>query len=286
MIVDVHTHAFAVPDHVEPRFLEEAQRARGGVPIDLHITSEAHAAAMAPVDRCIVFGLKARHVGIHTPDDFIADFVARDPKRLGFCSVDPHEPGFLEIFERATTDLGLVGIKLAPMYADFSPLDERLTPVYEAASRRGLPVLAHVGTTFCEFAPLEHTRPILIDRLAMRFPDLVFVMAHLGHPWEGETLAVIRKHPNVWADCSALHYRPWQLYNSLVLAQEYGVTHKILFGSDYPFTTPAASFDGMRALNRMVEGTHLPRISEARLEEIFHRDSLALLFPQGVGGSR
>ena len=35
-------------------------------------------------------------------------------------------------------------------------------------------------------------------------PNLVFVMAHLGHPWEGETLAVIRKHPNVWADCSAL----------------------------------------------------------------------------------
>lgn len=277
MIVDVHTHAFA-PEHVEPRFLEEAQIARGGVPIDLNITTERHAEAMAPVDRCIVFGLKARHVGIHTPDTFITDFVKLDPKRIGFCSVDPGEPDYLETFRRAIHDLGLSGIKLAPMYANFSPLDERLVPVYEEAVRRKLPVLAHTGTTFCRFAPLEFTRPILIDALAMRFPDLTFVMAHLGHPWEGETLAVIRKHPNVWADLSALHYRPWQLYNSLILAQEYGVTHKILFGSDFPFTTPQASLDGLKALNTMVEGTGLPRVSEERIEEIVHRDSIAILF--------
>jgi predicted TIM-barrel fold metal-dependent hydrolase len=278
MIVDVHTHAFLVPDHIEERFLQEAQRARGGLPMDLHITSERHQEAMQPVDHAIVFGLKARHVGIYTPDSFIADFVAQDPKRIGFCSVDPNEPGYLEDFHHAIETLQLRGIKLAPMYADFSPLDERLTPIYERASREGLPVLAHTGTTFCEFAPLEFTRPILIDTLAMRFPDLTFIMAHLGHPWESETLVVIRKHPNVWSDLSALHYRPWQLYNSLVLAQEYGVMGKILFGSDFPFTTPAASILGLKALNEMVAGTHLPRISTTLLDEIIFRDSLAVLF--------
>ena len=278
MIVDVHSHAFRVPDHIEERFLQEAQRARGGLPIDLDISSERHREAMETVDRVIVFGLKARHVGIYTPDKFIAEFVAQDSKRIGFCSVDPNEPNYLDDFHTAIDDLKLSGIKLAPMYANFSPLDERLVPVYETAVQRGLPVLAHVGTTFCEFAPPEFTRPILIDTLAMRFPKLTFIMAHLGHPWEGETLAVIRKHPNVWADCSALYYRPWQLYNSLILAQEYGVMHKILFGSDFPFATPGDSIAGMKALNHMVEGTHLPRISEARLDEIFYRDSLSLLF--------
>ena len=44
---------------------------------------------------------------------------------------------------------------------------------------------------------------------------------------------------NVFADVSALHYRPWQLYNSLMLVQEYGVWHKVLFGTDFPLITPA-----------------------------------------------
>jgi predicted TIM-barrel fold metal-dependent hydrolase len=271
---------FRVPDHVEPRFLIEAQRARGGIPIDLDITAERYTAAMEPVDRAIVFGLKARHVGIYTPDEAIAAFAEANPKCIGFCSVDVNEPGYQEDFERAIDGLGLKGIKIAPMYANFSPLDERLFPIYETASRRRLPVLSHTGTTFCQFAPLAFTRPVLIDELAIRFPDLTFIMAHLGHPWEGETLVTIRKHPNVWADLSALYYRPWQLYNSLILAQEYGVMHKILFGSDYPFATPGDSIAGLRSLNQMVEGTNLPRISNELLEAIIHRDTLTLL---GIG---
>jgi predicted TIM-barrel fold metal-dependent hydrolase len=278
MIADVHTHAFRYPAHIADSFLREAEIARGR-PMNLNIAWEDYRAAMEPVDKAIVFGLKARHVGIVVPDDFIAEFVQNDPEKLiGFCCVDPNESTYREDFEHALDDLRLAGIKLAPMYADFSPLDERLTPIYERAERDGLPVLAHTGTTFCEFAPLAHTRPILIDTLAMRFPRLKFIMAHLGHPWEPETLVVIRKHPNVWADLSALYYRPWQLYNSLVLAQEYGVMKKILFGSDYPFATPADSIVGLHGLNRMVEGTNLPRISTTLLDEIIRRDSLAILF--------
>ena len=62
-------------------------------------------------------------------------------------------------------------------------------------------------------------------------------MAHLGHPYEGECVVTFRKHPNVYADVSALHYRPFQLYHSLMLVQEYGVWDKVLFGTDYPFIT-------------------------------------------------
>ncbi|HZO90743.1 MAG TPA: amidohydrolase family protein [Chthonomonadaceae bacterium] len=278
MLIDVHTHAFRYPEHISDSFLREAQIARG-TPIDLTIEWETYRQAMEPVEKAIVFGLKARHVGIVVPDGYIADFVRNDPDKLiGFCCVDPNEPTYREDFLHAIEDLKLAGIKLAPMYADFSPLDDRLTPIYERAQRDGLPVLSHIGTTFCQFAPLAHTRPILIDELAMRFPRLKFIMAHLGHPWEPETLVVIRKHPNVWSDLSALYYRPWQLYNSLVLAQEYGVMKKILFGSDYPFATPADSIAGLRRLNNMVEGTNLPRISHTLLDEIIYRDSLAILF--------
>ena len=102
-------------------------------------------------------------------------------------------------------------------------------------------------------------------------------MAHLGHPYEHECDAVIRKNPNVYSDISALHYRLFQMYHSLMLVQEYGVWNKHLFGSDYPFTTVDASIDGLRRLNDQVEGSKLPRLNAAEFEALIHRDSLAIL---------
>jgi predicted TIM-barrel fold metal-dependent hydrolase len=102
-------------------------------------------------------------------------------------------------------------------------------------------------------------------------------MAHLGHPYEGECVATFRKHPNVYADVSALYYRPFQLYHSLMLVQEYGVWNKVLFGTDYPFTTVNESVAGIRGLNDMLEGTKLPRLKTEEIEAMIHRDSLAIL---------
>src|SRR6185436_8164019 len=124
------------------------------------------------------------------------------------------------------------------------------------------PVLLHTGTTFVSQAPLECTLPRWLDDVATRFPDVKIIMAHLGHPYENETVVTIRKHPNVYADISALHYRPFQLYHSLMLVQEYGVWHKLFFGTDYPFTTVNASIEGVRKLNDMTKGTGLPRLNE------------------------
>jgi predicted TIM-barrel fold metal-dependent hydrolase len=140
-----------------------------------------------------------------------------------------------------------------------------------------LPVLLHTGTTFISQAPIECTLPKHIDAVAIRFPNVKIIMAHLGHPFEGECIAVARKHPNVYTDISALHYRPWQFYNSLMLVQEYGVWGKVLFGSDYPFTTVDASIDGLRNLNKMLDGTALPRLNRKEIEALIYRDSLALL---------
>lgn len=58
------------------------------------------------------------------------------------------------------------------------------------------------------------------------------------------------------------------------------VDRKLLFGSDYPFTTVDASVAGLRTLNAMLDGTALPRLDEAQIEAMIDRDSLALL---GVG---
>lgn len=279
--VDIHTHTCDESLHCTPEFIADAQRMRaepatiGG---DSGSYFDRYMAAMEPVDRCVVFGLKGRHTGIYVPDEYVAAFVARAPeKMIGFLSVDPHEVDFFDDFERGYTDLGLRGVKLGPTYANFDPTDRRLDTLYARCQRLGLPLMFHMGTTFAQHAPLRFTRPYLIDEVASRFPDLKMVLAHLGHPWEADTIVTIRKHPNVYADISALFYRPWQLYNSLTLVDEYRVWPKILFGSDYAVTTPDESYRELRALNDMLEGTKLPRVSHDRLDEVFHRDSLSLL---------
>jgi predicted TIM-barrel fold metal-dependent hydrolase len=212
------------------------------------------------------------------PDREVADYVAQHPVELiGFMSLDPTQPGWQEEMIEGHQDLKLKGIKLLSMYAGFYPNDRRFDYIWEYASKHGLPVLLHTGTTFVAQAPLDCTLPRHLDDVAARFPEVKIILAHISHPYEGECVATIRKHPNVYADCSALHYRPFQLYHSLMLIQEYGVWHKLLYGSDYPFTTNQASFDGLRSLNSMLEGTKLPRLNMDRMEEMIHRDSLALL---------
>jgi predicted TIM-barrel fold metal-dependent hydrolase len=59
--------------------------------------------------------------------------------------------------------------------------------------------------------------------------------------------------------------------------QEYGVWNKLLFGSDYPFTTVNESIDGLRNLNSQLEGTALPRLNEEEIEKLIHRDGFEIL---------
>jgi predicted TIM-barrel fold metal-dependent hydrolase len=278
MIVDVHSHAWEYPRHFTDDFRQQASRARAGVEVDLTVRPSEYQASATLADRTIVFGGKARLSGLWVDDGYVADYVATDPDRLiGFLSLDPTQAGWQDELRHGHQQLGLRGIKLMPMYAGFRPDEERLDSLWEYATEHALPVLLHTGTTFLAQAPLECTLPRHLDRVAIRFPNVRIIAAHLGHPYEPECVALIRKHPNVYADISALHYRPYQLYNSLILVQEYGVWDKLLFGSDYPFTTVDASIDGLRNLNQQLEGTRLPRLDEQQIEALIHRESLEIL---------
>jgi predicted TIM-barrel fold metal-dependent hydrolase len=278
MIIDVHSHAWSYPRHFTEYFCRQARRARAGVEVDLNVEFEAYR-AQAPGDvRTIVFGGKARLSGLWVDDQYVADYVAAHHDVLiGFLSVDPTQPGWQDELRDGHERLGLRGIKLMPMYAGFRPDDALLDPLWSYAAEHHLPVLLHTGTTFIAQAPLDCTLPRHLDRVAIRYPDVKMILAHLGHPFEGECVVVARKHPNVYADISAIHYRPFQFYQSLMLVQEYGVWDKILFGTDYPFTTVQATIDGLHQLNTMLEGTSLPRLDVAQIDAMIYRDSLPLL---------
>jgi predicted TIM-barrel fold metal-dependent hydrolase len=62
-----------------------------------------------------------------------------------------------------------------------------------------------------------------------------------------------------------------------MLVQEYGVWHKILFGTDYPYTTVNDTIEGLLGLNNMLEGSALPRLNKSEIEKMIHRDTLPLL---------
>lgn len=278
MIIDVHSHAWAYPTHFNDDFREQAKRARAGVEVDLTVRYEEYCKAATEDTITVVFGGKARLSGLWVDDQYVADYVQAHPDKLvGYLSVDPTQPGWQDELRHGHEELKLEGIKLLPMYAGFRPDDPSLEPLWQYATVHRLPVLLHTGTTFVAQAPLECTLPRHLDVVAARFPEVKIIMAHLGHPYEGEAIVTARKHPNVYVDISALHYRPFQFYQSLMLVQEYGVWPKLLFGSDYPFTTVNASIDGLRNLNRMLEGTALPRLNEEEIERLIYRDSLNLL---------
>lgn len=278
MIIDVHSHAWNYPDHFSDDFRTQARRARAGQEVDLAVRFEEYAARASEPVRTIVFGGKARLSGLWVDDRFVAAYVAANPDRLlGFLSVDPTQSGWEDELRFGHQELKLQGIKLLPMYAGFRPDDPRLDPLWRYAQQHRLPVLLHTGTTFIAQAPLECTLPRHLDPVATRFPDVPIIMAHLGHPYEGECIVTARKHPHVFTDISALHYRPWQFYNSLMLVQEYGVWDKVLFGTDYPFTNVDATLAGLRGLNQMLAGVALPRLKEDAIERLIYRDTLPLL---------
>lgn len=274
---NVHTHTWDQTVHMQPSTVREADLSRG-YPLDLTVRFEAFMEDMQPFDRVAVFGLKARRTGYWVPDEYVAAFVARAPQKLvGFAGCDPTQPEYMVELRHAIEHLGLRGVKLGPMYAGFDPRDPVCDPIYRYCQDRGLPILFHTGTTFNRAAPLGVSRPWLLDDVAIRYPDLRMVMAHLAHPFYEECLVVIRKHPHVYADISALYYRPWQFYNMLVTAQEYKVMHKLLFGTDYPFTTSAESLAGVRGVNRIIGDSPLPRVSLEAVEQILERDAFGLL---------
>ncbi|MDR7110908.1 putative TIM-barrel fold metal-dependent hydrolase [Microbacterium trichothecenolyticum] len=192
-------------------------------------------------------------------------------------SVDPTRHDAVEELERAHEDLGLVGIKLGPIYQGTSPLNPLTMRVFAAAERRGLPILIHQGAIFANAGRLVDANPLLLDDVAIAFPDLKIVIAHLGHPWIEETVVVMRRNANVYADTSAIANRPTMLARGLAAAKEYGVLHKVLFGSDSPMVSAESSADGLRRVVADLGRISLTTVTDTELHDILHRPTFELL---------
>jgi predicted TIM-barrel fold metal-dependent hydrolase len=80
--------------------------------------------------------------------------------------------------------------------------------------------------------PSELAKPILLDEIAIDFPELRLVGAHTGWPWVEELLAVAWKHPNVYVGIDA--HMPKYLEPSLINFIKGRGKTKVLYGTNGP----------------------------------------------------
>lgn len=138
---------------------------------------------------------------------------------------------------------GLVrGIKLYPGYEPYGITDGSLEPVFRIAAKHDVPVMIHTGDTYSKKAKLRHAHPLLVDDLAVDYPDVKFVICHLGNPWFRDTAEVLYKNDNVYADISGLVLGEFtsqfekhllaQLHDMITYMGDPG--RQLMYGSDWP----------------------------------------------------
>lgn len=136
----------------------------------------------------------------------VAGAVAAHPDRLvaGIATTDPRLPNALEILRHAHDDLGLRGWNFQPGFLKVAANDPVAAPLLQYCQDNGHPVTVHSGINFSETGPISFGHPSTIDAIACNFPGLTIVASHGGWPWVTETLAVLWKHKNVYADFGAI----------------------------------------------------------------------------------
>jgi predicted TIM-barrel fold metal-dependent hydrolase len=290
MIVDCHTHIWQSPEQlgrldmgttrmnragITPRRSSGAKSGWRGVPA---ADTDHHWAESRSVDKSIVLGFKSRYLQAEVPNGYVAEYVGRFPQKLiGFAGIDPTERSAVREVRIAKEDLRLRGLTVSPANQDFHPTDTRAMDVYAEAEGLGMPILFHPSGSFTEQSKLEFGRPYLLDEVARTFPRLRIVIAQLGQPWVDETICMLGKHDDVYADVSGLLGRPWDAYNALVSAHQNGVIDKLLFGSDFPYTSAAECIESLYSINQIAQGTNLPVVPREALRGIVERDTLSLL---------
>lgn len=211
-------------------------------------------------------------------NDYIAALQQQAPdKIIGFASVNPNYRGpdaAVRELERAVLELGLQGVKLYPMYQDWSPADPVIAfPVFAKAEELGIPVMVHqAGSTRID-ARMEYARPALLDAVGRRFRDLKLIIAHLGHPWVDEALFMLSKHPNFYGELSYFiaAASAERLYRFLLEApQSFVPLDKLFFGTDYPgfLYDPSALRAKLLGVNEQAHRLGTEPIPSAKLDGI------------------
>lgn len=231
-------------------------------------------ARMAGIDGSVLFAVF--HSDYAIANRAVAGIVARDPRRLlGFTFVhaERNRGQIEELVAEGVERHGFCGIKVHRH-------DSRITgEVGEVARRYRLPVLYDVmGET------------AMVELLATEFPDVDFIIPHLGSfmdDWRAQVsfLDPLTRYPNIYTDSSGV--RRFDLLHDAVRRAG---PEKLLFGSDGPWLHPAVELHKIRMLRlpphaaRLVLAENLLRLTARARRRPRGRVSVALA-PSSVPGA-
>ena len=248
--IDVHTHAeISASGHValDPALLNASAA---------YFKAEEHRAPtiseMAGYYRerkmaAVVFTVDAEHATGHgriANEEVAASCAENADVLIPFGSVDPWK-GKMAAREvrRLVEEHGVRGFKFHPSVQGFDPNDRMAYQVYDVIQECGVPALFHSGQTGIGAGVpggggirLKHSNPMLLDDVAVDFPDLKIIIAHPSFPWQDEALAVATHKPGVYIDLSG--WSPKYFPPQLVRYANSLLQDKVLFGSDFPVIKP------------------------------------------------
>src|ERR1044071_3080283 len=167
----------------------------------------------------------------------VGDAVRRFPERfLGFATVNPWSRACgIDDLRRAHGEYGFRGLVLHPILQGFEANDPLVFPLVEAALALGMVVYVTGGAPYLAM-------PYKIADLAGRYSEGRFVMGHAGWDFHFDVPYCLDACPNLWAETSKNG-----LANLEALARRFGPS-RLLFGSDYPFSSYEGEIEKIRLL--------------------------------------
>ncbi len=194
----------------------------------------------AGVERAALINYVAPEVIGYTEkaNDFVSEYARADPNRLlAVGGLRPDHPSPAREVARLAEELHLRAIKLHPPHQLFRPnayVDGELPglrELYAACERFGLPVIFHTGTSVFPRARNRFADPLMVEDVAVDFPDLTIVLAHGGRPiWMETAVFLARRFPRVWLEVSGVPpNRLMEYFPTLPRLAD-----KVLFGTDWP----------------------------------------------------
>lgn len=195
----------------------------------------------------VVFTVDARTQMGHLPnsiDDLVEGCARNNDILIPFGSVDPRtgEDALVEA-RRQAEELGVRGFKFHPSVQGFDPSNPQFYPLWELLEELALPCVFHTGQNGMGAGlpggrgiKLRYSNPLLLDDVAADFPNLQIIMAHPSVPWQDEANSIATHKANVYIDLSG--WSPKYFPESLVRQSNNVLSHKLLFGTDYPLITP------------------------------------------------
>lgn len=239
----------------DARFMDQVRMPpdmRGGV------SMERYAGLMdeAGVDHSLLIAVRAgdrRMKGsIEIPYEQVAGYCRAAPKRFsGLAGVDPFR-GMEQLrdLEVAVKELGFVGAHSYPHWFSLPPDAAQWYPIYAKCCELDIPIMMQVGQNLIYQKDMRLpsvARPILLDRIAIDFPELRLIGIHVGIPWAEEMIAMAWKHENVFIGIDA--YAPRHLPASVVRYMDSYGADKVLFGTDWPVIDPRRAMSELREHN-------------------------------------